>query len=64
MGQLEPNVANTVAGLPPSNTSYPELDKLLQERYGSASKITMAYKRALQYPPKILVLFLVPPFSV
>lgn len=52
MGQLEPSVAATVAGLPPSNASYPELVRLLQERYGSTSKITMAYMRALYSLPK------------
>lgn len=52
MGLLEPNVASTVAGLVPSNDSYPELVKLLVERYGSKSKITMAYMRALYGLPK------------
>ena len=45
-------MVSTVAGLVPSNDSYPELVKLLVDRYGSKSKITMAYMRALYGLPK------------
>jgi hypothetical protein len=47
VGQLEPNVLGTVAGLTPSNEYYPVLVNLLTERFGSIPKITAAYMRAL-----------------
>ena len=52
MGQLEPNVLITVAGLTPSNENYPVLVNLLKERFGSIPKITAAYMRALYNIPK------------
>lgn len=47
VGQLEPNVLGTVAGLTPSNEYYPVIVNLLTERFGSIPKITAAYMRAL-----------------
>ena len=47
IGQLEPEVKATVAGLIPSSGNYPTLVQLLEERYGSKPKIIAAYMRAL-----------------
>ena len=47
IGQLEPEVKATVAGLIPSSENYPTLVQLLEERYGSKPKIIAAYMRAL-----------------
>ena len=52
VGQLEPNVLITVAGLTPSNENYPVLVNLLTERFGSIPKIKAAYMRALYNIPK------------
>jgi hypothetical protein len=47
LGQLDPNVLSSVAGLTPSNENYVVLVDLLKERYGRKSKVIAAYMRAL-----------------
>lgn len=47
VGQLEPNVLITVAGLTTSNDNYPVLVNLLQERFEIIPKIIAAFMRAL-----------------
>jgi hypothetical protein len=47
LGQLDPNVISSVAGLTPSNENYAVIVDLLKERYGIKSKVVAAYMIAL-----------------
>jgi hypothetical protein len=47
LGQLDPNVLSSVAGLTPYKENYAVLVDLLKERYRRKSKVVAAYMRAL-----------------